>query len=538
MGNALPLPVSNILLENYDLAVWEWLGLVLVDYGTEYGKGYVESPKNLSSHPIFRIFSSAERAFSDNRIGLKTQGFFNTSDYAKIDNVKEDNVISLNPLPCVRIQNKGLGRASDRHNTPGVLQAFASDGVSFLQRRWPVPYTLSYEIEFYSRTRMTSNYLQQWFANQFEQRGAGLYQRFLSVRNPKPYGEKIVPMDLESIVDTSDLTAEKTDERYIRFLATVNVLFLNFDLTGETLPNNGRVRAIYAINAPTNAMDGSDLDLDVFGEKLNPSLADRPVRMLNFSLVQPRHTPPPKTTAKLLVMRHTDTQFAAQYQLAADSDVVQLVGLPFLANDLVQVSLGVKWRNEDGTDPGPLTAEVLWIDVATGVETVKQTLTVPYVSAMRGNTLEFATAPGSETREVAVRFRRATGSLLQRMSLRHWRVWRSRIVNAVATQNRTLGPNLVSAVNRVTASGLVAGKPYMAKADVTVGSQAVTVSLYADQAETVLCETKTLTASGEVCLYGRATAAGVASLRFSTLTADAALRVENIAITPAVPRPT
>jgi hypothetical protein len=534
----LPLPVSNILLENYDLAVWEWLGGVLVDYGTEFGKGYVTQPKSLTAHPIFRIFSSAERAFSDNRIGLKSQGFFNTVDYAKIDNVTEDNVISLSPLPCVRIQRKGLGRAAERHNTPGVLQAFASEGTSFLQRRWPVPYSLSYEIEFYSRTRMTGNYLEQWFANQFEQRGAGMYQRFLTVRNPKPYGEKIVPMDLESVVDTSDLTAEKADERFIRFLATVDVLFLNFDLTGETLPNNGRVRAIYSINAPTNALDGSDLDLDVFGEELNPSLAARPVRMLNYRLVQPRHTPPPKTTAKLLVMRHTDVQYAAQYQLASDSDVVQIVSLPFLANDLVQTSIGVKWRNEDGTDPGPLTAEVLWVDVATGVETVKQTLTLPYVSDLRGNALEFATAPGSESREVAVRFRRATGSPSQRMSLGHWRVWRSRIVNAVASPNRTLGPNLVSAVNRVTASGLVSDKPYIAKADVTVGSQAVTVSLYADQAETVLCETKTVTASGEVCLYGRATAAGVASLRFSTLTADAVLRIENIAITPAVPRPT
>lgn len=534
----MPLPVSNILLENYDLAVWEWLGTILVDYGTEFGKGYVSSPKDLSAHPLFRIFSSAERAFSDNRIGMKSQGFFNTNDFQKIDNVPADKVNSLAPFPCVRIQNKGLSSYPERHNAAGVLRNFFSSGTQFLQRRWPVPYTLSYELEFYSRTRMSSNYLEQWVTNQFEKAGVGPYQRLLSVRVPSPYGTKDVPMTLDSIVDTSDLIADTADERTVRFVVNLSVLFLNFDLTGQDLPNNGLVRAIYRINAPTNALDGSDLDLDIWGEEGNPSLADRPVRMINAAPVQTRHTPPPYTTARLIVQRHEDSIHAAQYELNADADVVQLIGLPFLENDLVQGSIGIKWRNEDGSDPSPLIAEVLWYNVTTKATTVKQTFTIPYDATKRTSVLEFTTSPGNENIEVSVRFKRTPGSSVQRMALTHWRLWRSDIVNALESNERALGPGLQASVNRFVASGITPKRTYAFRADVTIGSQPVTFTMYADQAESVICGTKTMSSSGEVALHGWSTDDGVISVKVTTLTPDAALQINRASVSPAVPRPT
>ena len=192
----------------HDTAVHDWLGGLLVDYGTIAGQ-------NNNNFPILRVFASPQRAMAqvvDLLISLK---WITNDDKDKLLEAARDDFAVL-PLPIVTIER---GEPQPDPELSGVPKVFRRiflncDTGKWEFHQWPAHYKTDYTFTFWSVKRYTMAFLREWVYGQLGQIGASEYETFLDVVHRSPWNTIKSSFKFTGSGDLSDLEGENS--RYMR----------------------------------------------------------------------------------------------------------------------------------------------------------------------------------------------------------------------------------------------------------------------------------------------------------------------------------
>lgn len=177
---------------SYDRAVVDWLGQI----------------RDHENRTVERIFSLPERAFSQYRLRLEKRSG---------RKLPEDEKNKALPLPLVSISRYLADFDGERFERGRVR--YDSDPLTkdCNRSKFPFPFNLRYQIEFWTRQLRDMDWLLEQYTLMYD---SSLF--YLSVDHPKPFGNKIVPVHNEGVVDNSTLEPDAA-QRTIRRTASIRV---------------------------------------------------------------------------------------------------------------------------------------------------------------------------------------------------------------------------------------------------------------------------------------------------------------------------
>ena len=161
-------------------------------------EGCLPVQEDMKKVPV--IFASPDRAFSSMQEILGIEATKNV------------------PLPFVSVLRSRVRPDPLRfHGTNVFFRKLATtvDGTSTVSVPFPLPYDITYQIEYWAKNRETLNVLELWSATQFD----GGFEMFIPIdfsQTPPWSGTKNIPFENEGISDNSNLEPG-TEHRTLRF---------------------------------------------------------------------------------------------------------------------------------------------------------------------------------------------------------------------------------------------------------------------------------------------------------------------------------
>lgn len=156
--------------------------------------------------PLRVVFATPDRAFA--AMQHIVQGRVSENIEEMMRNV---------PLPFCSIHRSSFTFDPERfHGTSNYFRALGANpaATKIYQSKFPHPYDITYQIEFWAKNREALNVLQIWSSTQFES-----FEIFLDVNfrdSWESWGTKAIPFENEGIVDHSNLEPGE-GERVLRF---------------------------------------------------------------------------------------------------------------------------------------------------------------------------------------------------------------------------------------------------------------------------------------------------------------------------------
>lgn len=248
-------------LRAHDLAFYNWVGNLRVDYGDMGGK--LTTARD--NHPILRTYSGRTRLVADVTKLLLTMRWIDGATAAEMKVNAKKNFAVL-PLPLATLQ-RTVDPTPDLENAgvPKLFRTGALDPATqmYEQHRWPGVYLTNYTLTLWSKKKYTMAFMKEWVLSQMGSRGAGLTETFISVEHPEPFGVQQQSLRFESMSDLSDI--EGDDPNFRR----VDISFMLRTLLFYPLIGSGAGRAEYLDTvgwdvALASSRDGLDFDPDSY----------------------------------------------------------------------------------------------------------------------------------------------------------------------------------------------------------------------------------------------------------------------------------
>lgn len=194
-------------LRIHDVAVFNWLNSLRVDYGTIAGTAR-------NAVPILATAATPDRAFADVPDLLVSRGWIAGATAEEMrTNAAEQAVL---PLPLCTM-----------YRTDPVPDPELSGGAKLWRRRflnpstgmweihqWPGHYRTEYTLTFWSKTKATDVYIREWIYSQLGLPGANQSEVYIPVVHRAPWGTMRQSFRMTGSSDTTDLEGE--GQRYVR----------------------------------------------------------------------------------------------------------------------------------------------------------------------------------------------------------------------------------------------------------------------------------------------------------------------------------
>jgi hypothetical protein len=201
-------------LRVHDIAIFNWIGKLRVDYGTRNGK-------DNSNFPILRVLASPERAFAKIVDLLVRLCWIDGATADAMRNNADD--FAVLPLPIATIRRGDPVPDAELRGTP---KSMSREFFNLCTGQWenhpyPAAYRIPYQITFWSKKRYTEAYMREWLMSQFGQIGMTEVEILIDVVHDPPWGTQQQALRFDGTSDLSDLEGE--GQRYIRYELSVNL---------------------------------------------------------------------------------------------------------------------------------------------------------------------------------------------------------------------------------------------------------------------------------------------------------------------------
>ena len=200
----------------HDVAFYEWLGTLLVDYGDLGGSAK-------EHFPILRVSAAPHRAYAAVVDLLVGQGFITAATAAEMrEAAKED--FAILPLPIATIERDEPVPDPELPGTPTkTIRTMEWDGASetYITHRHPAHYKTEYRVTFWMQYKYTEAFIREWIMGQCGNKGYAENEFPLTVDHGDPWGSMVHAVKVTGSSDQSDLEGE--NPRYIRKEYTFSV---------------------------------------------------------------------------------------------------------------------------------------------------------------------------------------------------------------------------------------------------------------------------------------------------------------------------
>lgn len=193
----------------HNVAFYEWLGSLLVDYGDLGGSAKAH-------FPILRVYASPERAYASVVDLLVKLHFVEGADAEEMrQRAKAD--FAILPLPLATIEADDPVIDPELPGTPvkrvRKIEYDATSG-SYLAHPFPAHHKTEYRVTFWVHKRYTAAYIDEWIRAQLGKTGVAENEFFIDVPHRDPWGTLMHAVKMTGVADESSL--EGDDPRYIR----------------------------------------------------------------------------------------------------------------------------------------------------------------------------------------------------------------------------------------------------------------------------------------------------------------------------------
>lgn len=473
----MALSPSKETLRNADQTIYDWLGLITVDYG----RAFVYEGNDLSEFPIFRVWASPERAFANIRTLMIQQGMIIPD--TELNSIPDEDLYRVLPLPACSIRRTGISPTQELHSVPSFMRmGVKSEGLSWIKYKYPTPYEAEYEINFYAKTMNTMNYLVENVLGRFTHQGAGVNRAYVNTPARAPWNSRLAEMTFQNLSDNSTLEATQHDNRSLRMTLSVTLRFYDLDLVGESVPS------VQTVSRLTGLMDEVEMEFGQDPEQI--SGGSGPSILYRKSPLPLEHAQPYSTAEAL-----TRVGDARQAFLLSDDEVfIETTGIPFRGDQTVQCYLKLEWMDTSLDVPPDLEVDLVWRNWQDDfADTVMQTVYVDgSLQANKKGVVEinFETMPCFPIYEVSARIRQPSGATASpRVVVSEWKVGKKNLPSDATNQSMTFLSGATS--NEVSMTGLDPIRAYIVKCEPVPRTQVLTLRLYGDAAKTHLLKTQT-----------------------------------------------
>lgn len=199
----------------FDMAIYDWLGGLLVDYG-DLAQGI-----RMPGKSILRTMATPERAFAEMQNMLVRMGWMN-------ETLASDDFRNI-PLPFVSIYRMTTLPKLEYMRVPMRLKRLYRDHEgNWLGADFPTPWEITYDIHFWCMKRYTEVHLWDWLVSRIGRRGASPEEFYLEVDHEKwphdhhalktcIYGNQLHSVRFDALTDITDLEPVEMAPRYVRF---------------------------------------------------------------------------------------------------------------------------------------------------------------------------------------------------------------------------------------------------------------------------------------------------------------------------------
>lgn len=220
---AYPHTLGNSL-RMYDQAIYNWLDALKIDYGEIAGV-----PRR--QFGILRVLATPKRAFSRMENILVRKGWLDPSDPGPGSGTLEETLKSYQriPLPFVSVYVQPPAIDSLRNSVFSFRHSYASmSDLTSQKHPYPVPITLPVQLDFWMKKKFTDLYIKEWLISNVNVLGTYANEFMLQVTpldnlGQQVWGNKLIPVTIESIDDASDLEPGEGD----RLLRTTVMLTMS-----------------------------------------------------------------------------------------------------------------------------------------------------------------------------------------------------------------------------------------------------------------------------------------------------------------------
>lgn len=194
-------------IRTLDSAVYNWIGLFKVNYGTIAGV-------DRTNCPILRTFASPHRAFAQVADLLVAQNWI-AGDNPALQRARATIEWPVLPLPIATIERDDPIIDNSLANPAAVWRrAHADANGNFISHQYPLHYLTQYRVTFWSEKRYTHAAFMEWILSQLGLRGSLQSEILLPIEHPEPWGVQYHQLRYIGSADLSDL--EGNDARHIR----------------------------------------------------------------------------------------------------------------------------------------------------------------------------------------------------------------------------------------------------------------------------------------------------------------------------------
>jgi hypothetical protein len=198
-------------LRVYDRMVANWIGSLPVDYGRISGRSQ-------SQRGLLWVYSSPTKALASMSQILVEKGWVRPGNVGAAGKDYDDWVNV--PLPFASIQRQDPEFDPERARIPFVYRKFARNGKRYISSRFPLPFDITYNVEYWMRRKFTDAHIREWLMVQHSPIGASPNELFLNAEFGLPWGTKMIPLQNLSYSDNSDLEPDEESDRRLRFSLT------------------------------------------------------------------------------------------------------------------------------------------------------------------------------------------------------------------------------------------------------------------------------------------------------------------------------
>lgn len=209
-------------LRRHDMAVYEWLGALRMDYGIDKDVNEL-LPVDRNNIPVLRVLAGPDRVVAKTVELLVTTGWIAGNDPSLVlasaaalrERAKEN--FAVLPLPLISIERQDPVPALPDSGVPKVFgrQSFSQASQSWERHQWPGAYETTYRVVFWCAKRYSEVFFREWVYSKLGNIGLGESEALIPVVHEAPWGTIQQRLVFDGSDDESELEGEKN--RYFRY---------------------------------------------------------------------------------------------------------------------------------------------------------------------------------------------------------------------------------------------------------------------------------------------------------------------------------
>lgn len=240
----------------HDVAFYEWLGGLTVDYGNLGGSPRV-------AFPILRIYSSPHRAYADIVDLLVKLNFVDGASAEEMRQRAEEDFAVL-PLPIATIERDEPTPDPELPGAPTKeIRSMEWDETNqkWIRHRHPLHHRTEYRVTFWMHYKYTDAFIREWLYGQIAERGKAENEFFIPVQHRDPWGTMMHAVKWTGSSDQSELEGE--NPRYIRkeFTFSVRTWIMKPSLEGDYLVEKTGADAYQIAGDDGVVLDEAEMDV-------------------------------------------------------------------------------------------------------------------------------------------------------------------------------------------------------------------------------------------------------------------------------------